>query len=219
MKTALVIGATGVTGKHIVSQLLARSDYDQVVAFSRRALPVTHSKLVNHLVDFDHIDDWAALLRGDDLFSALGTTRKQAGSKKAQYKVDYSYQANVIQAAAANGVSRVFLISSPQASAESPFFYNRIKGELDDFAATQGFQTLVYFKPSIILGDRPDKREAEKIGGALAAGIAKWVPGASRYRPISGEQLGNAIVSCACSNIPAGAHTYELDEIFDLLPE
>lgn len=219
MKTALVIGATGVTGKHIVSQLLARQDYDQVLAFSRRALSVVHSKLVNHVVDFDHIEDWATLLRGDDLFSALGTTRKQAGSKKAQYKVDYSYQANVIQAAAANGVSRVFLISSPQASAESPLFYNRIKGELDNFAATQGFQTLVYFKPSIILGDRPDKRVAEKIGGALAAGIAKWVPGANRYRPISGEQLGNAIVSCAGSNIPAGVHTYELDEIFDLLPE
>ena len=219
MKTALVIGATGVTGKHIVSQLLARSDYDQVVAFSRRALPVTHSKLVNHLVDFDHIDDWAALLRGDDLFSALGTTLKQAGSKRAQYKVDYSYQADVMHAAAGNEVSRVFLISSPQATARSPIFYNRMKGELDDFAATLGFQTLVYFKPSIILGDRPDKRVAEKIGGALAASIAKWVPGASKYRPISGEQLGNAIVNCACSKLAAGVHTYELDEIFDLLPE
>ena len=100
MKTALVIGATGLTGRYITHNLLAAEAYEQVVVFSRRALPEQHPKLVNHVVDFDHIDHWAELVNGDDLFSALGTTLKAAGSKAAQYKVDYTYQADVMAAAA-----------------------------------------------------------------------------------------------------------------------
>ncbi len=217
MKTAIVIGATGVTGKHITSSLLADETYGQVIVFSRRALAQNHPKLLVHLVDFDRIEDWAELIRGDDLFSALGTTLKQAGGKSAQYKVDYTYQANVIEAAAKNGVTRLFLVSSPQATSRSPIFYNRMKGELDEFATTLGFETLVYFKPSIITGDRPDHRTGEKIGGAVVGVIAKWVPGAQKFRPISGEELGAAMVNCASSDLPLGKHTYELDKIFDLL--
>jgi uncharacterized protein YbjT (DUF2867 family) len=219
MKTAIVIGATGVTGKYITSNLLANDAYGQVIVFSRRALAQDHPKLVNHLVDFERIDEWAELIQGDDLFSALGTTLKQAGSKKAQYKVDYTYQANVIEAAASNGVKRLFVVSSPQATSRSPIFYNRIKGELDEFAATQGFATLVYFKPSIIKGDRPDHRIGEKIGGAVVGAVAKWVPGAQKFRPITDEELGTAIVNCASGELPEGTHTYELDEIFDLLAD
>lgn len=218
MKTALVIGATGLTGRYITHNLLAAEAYGQVVVFSRRALPEQHPKLVNHVVDFDHVDDWAELVNGDDLFSALGTTLKAAGSKAAQYKVDYTYQADVMAAAASNGVQRLFLVSSPQATSRSPFFYNRMKGELDEFAASQGFATLVYFKPSIIEGERDDSRPGEKVGGLLAGAIAKCVPGGRRYRPIKGEELGRAIVNCACSELTAGTHTYELGEIFDLLP-
>ncbi|MBE9539680.1 MAG: NAD(P)H-binding protein [Proteobacteria bacterium] len=219
MKTAIVIGATGVTGKHITSHLLANDAYGQVIVFSRRTLTQKHPKLVVHLVDFERIDDWAELIQGDDLFSALGTTLKQAGSKQAQYKVDYTYQANVIEAAATNGVKRLFVVSSPQATPKSPIFYNRIKGELDEFAATQGFATLVYFKPSIIKGDRPDHRLGEKIGGAVVGAISKWVPGAQKFRPITGEELGTAIVNCASGELPEGTHTYELDEIFGLLAD
>lgn len=217
MKTALVIGATGLTGRYITHNLLASKHYTQVVVFSRRALAETHPKLINHVVDFDDMGTWSELIIGDDLFCAMGTTLKQAGSKKAQYKVDYTYQADVIAAAARNGVQRLFLISSPQATSRSPIFYNRMKGELDEFAATQGFSTLVYFKPSIIEGERKDNRPGEKIGGLLANAVARCVPGAGKFRPIKGEELGRAIVNCANGILPAGAHTYELGEIFKLL--
>jgi uncharacterized protein YbjT (DUF2867 family) len=216
MRTAIVIGATGVTGKHITRSLLDSSSYSSVVVFSRRALSVQHAKLINHVVDFDALADWAHLVQGDDLFSALGTTVKQAGSQEAQYQVDYGYQAGVIEAAASNSVRRLFLVSSPQASTGSWFFYTRMKAELDVFAAQQGFETLVYFKPSIILGDRPDSRPGEKISGVLAQQIA-WMPGLKKYRPISGEQLGRAMVNCATRKLDPGIYTYELDDIFALL--
>jgi len=217
MKTAIVIGATGLTGQHITHYLLASDQYEKVIVFSRRGLAEKHPKLVNHVVDFDKVGDWADLVVGDELFSALGTTLKQAGSKKAQYRVDYTYQADVIEAAARNGVERLFLISSPQASARSPIFYNRTKGQLDDFAATQGYSTLVYFKPSIIEGDRPDSRVGEKIGGIVAGAIARCVPGAKKFRPIKGSELGRAIVNCASAELPPGIHTWELGEIFQWL--
>ncbi len=217
MHTAIVIGATGVTGKHITRYLVKSDYYSKVVAFSRRPLPEKSGKLINHVVDFDDIDSWANRVKGDDLFSALGTTLKQAGSKQAQYKVDYTYQANVIKAAAENGVKRLFLISSPSASSLSPFFYNRMKGELDNFAAQQGFATLVYFKPSVIEGDRPDNRIGEKIGGAFMHQLADWVPGMATMRPISGEQLAGAMVNCAVHPLPEGVHTFHLGEIFRFL--
>lgn len=217
MKTAMVIGATGLTGKFITRYLLAAEVYDKVITFTRQAVGEEHPKLTNHVVDFDAVDEWAKLLKGDDLFSALGTTRKQAGSKQAQYKVDYTYQADVISAAAGNGVKRLFLISSPQATPRSPIFYNRMKGELDAFVATQGFDTLVYFKPSIIQGDRADHRPAENLGATIAQMVTRCVPGTRTYRPIAGEQLGQAIVNCACSELPVGTYTYELGEIFELL--
>jgi len=217
MNTAIVIGATGITGSHITSELLAREDYEEVIVFSRRPLTIKNPKLVNHQVDFDAIEDWAHLIQGDDLFSAMGTTVKQAGSKDAQYRVDYTYQAGVIESGANNGVKRLFLVSSPQASRHSLMFYTRMKGKLDDFVAKQGYETLVYFKPSIIRGDRPDNRVGEKIGGIVAEKAAEWVPGMAKYQPITGQELGKAIVNCACGELCPGVHTYELDEIFDLL--
>tara|TARA_R110002110_G_scaffold415561_2_gene650884 strand:+ start:89260 stop:89919 length:660 start_codon:yes stop_codon:yes gene_type:complete len=219
MKTAILIGATGVTGKHVLEQLLLRDEYTKIIVFVRRTVRVKDPRLHVHVVDFDAMDGWRDLIRGDDLFSALGTTVKQAGGKAGQYKVDYQYQADVIAAAAANGVSRLFLVSSPQASPRSPIFYNRMKGRLDHFAAQQGFDTVVYFKPSIIEGDRPDSRPGEKIGAVLVGAVAHWIPGASGLRPISGEQLAAAIVNCACSPLASGKHCYELGEIFTLLDD
>jgi uncharacterized protein YbjT (DUF2867 family) len=217
MKTGIVIGATGVTGKYITKKLLSSAQYATVIAFSRRPLGYKHPKLVNHVVDFDAIAQWAGLVRGDDLFAAMGTTLAQAGGKAAQYQVDYTYQAQVIEAAADNGVARLFLISSAQASIKSPFFYSRMKAELDAFAKAMPFSTRVFFRPAIILGDRPDSRPAEKIGALISQQLASWIPGLQKYRPIKGKALAKAIVNCACGELPPGNHDYELDEIFTLL--
>lgn len=217
MKTALVIGATGLTGKFITEFLLDSEAYKKVVVFTRREFSVKHKKLVNHIVDFDQIDEWSDLIQGDDLFSAMGTTTKQAGSKEAFYTVDYTYQANVAKAASSNGVKRLFLISAPGAKPLSPVFYNRVKGKLDNFVSNLDFETLVYFKPSIIHGNREVGRPLEQVAEKLFNLTAKWIPGTKKIQPISGEELGRAIVNCAESELGSGTYTFELSEIFSLL--
>ena len=216
-KTALIIGATGVTGKPLMRYLTDSEVYSTVVVFTRRAIDYEHAKLINHVVDFDALTDWKNLLKGDDLFSALGTTLKLAGSKEAQYKVDYHYQADVALAASENGVSRLFLVSSPNAKASSPIFYTRMKGKLEDYVATLQFDCVVYFRPSFIEGDRTDNRPGEKVGLTIMHKAVKLLPFLGKYRPISGDELAHAIASSAQQSFENGLHAYELDDIFSLI--
>ena len=217
MKTAIVIGATGLTGQSITRHLLDSKEYTGVTTFSRRSSELNHPKLTEHIVNFDRVDDWKHLLVGDDLFSALGSTKKQAGSKERQYTVDYTYQANVIKAAAENGVQRLFLVSSPNANSNSLFFYLRMKGELEEFSKIQNFNSCVFFRPSLITGDRPDTRIAEKLAASISTRLEKLISIKSKYRPISGEQLGEAIVNCANSPLKEGLSVIELGKVFKYL--
>jgi uncharacterized protein YbjT (DUF2867 family) len=131
-KTAIVIGATGLVGSHLMRYLLEDDRYGLVKVFARRAVHLENAKLEKYIVDFERIESWRDEVTGDELFSALGTTRKQAGSKDAQYVVDFTYQYEVAKAAAENGVGTYVLVSSAGSDAGSRFFYTRMKGELED---------------------------------------------------------------------------------------
>ncbi len=216
MKTALVIGATGLTGKHIVNLLLESDNYQSVVIFSRRALGIDNPKLLTHIVDFDRMSDWSDLIKGDDIFSAMGTTIKQAGSKEAFYKVDYTYPANFIEIAANNGAARLFLISAPGVSTKSPVFYNRVKAQLEEYINTLNLEMKVYFRPSVIYGDREESRFAEKLGEHLLSFSSRWIPGMKKFKPISGKELARAIVKCAIADLSSGEHIFEWSEIFEI---
>lgn len=213
MKTAVVIGATGLTGRGIVKTLIESDRYDEVVSFSRRPLRIHHEKLKSHIVDFENFEGWKAEVQGDDLFCALGTTLKQAGSKAAQYKIDYHYQAMIIEQAKINDISRLFLVSSPGANPKSMGFYLRMKGELDEFAKAQKFQACVLIKPSVIIGNRPDNRIGEKVGAKIFNVVSRLSPSLEKFKPVMGEVLGKQIVHCA-ENLPdKGEFELTYDEI------
>ena len=162
-KTALIIGATGATGTVLVKQLLDHESYTSVHVFARRELELTHPKLKVHVVDFDAIDTWKDKLQGDVLFSALGTTRKTAGSKEVQYQIDYTYQHDVAKAASQNGVSTLLLVSSTGSNAKSPFFYPKTKGQLEEAVSKMDFKQVHIFQPPIL--DRGAfSRKNEKTG-------------------------------------------------------
>ena len=174
---AIVIGATGAVGKELVRALLNDVRYTEVAVFVRRDPGVTHPKLTAHVINFEQPDTWRALVTGDVLFSALGTSLKQAGSKEAQRRIDYDYQYMFAEAAHANGVPHLVLLSSLGADSRSSIFYLRLKGELDDAVQRLGFDTVHIVRPPSLI--RP---EAKRLGetavvkilqGLNAVGIAK----------------------------------------------
>ena len=174
---AIVIGATGAVGKELVRALLNDVRYTEVAVFVRRDPGVTHPKLTAHVINFEQPDTWRALVTGDVLFSALGTSLKQAGSKEAQRRIDYDYQHMFAEAAHANGVPHLVLLSSLGADSRSSIFSLRLKGELDDAVQRLGFDTVHIVRPPSLI--RP---EAKRLGetavvkilqGLNAVGIAK----------------------------------------------
>ena len=137
---ALVIGATGSVGKDLVQQLIEDSSVERIDIFVRREVKIPAAKVVAHVVDFDHPETWADQLKGDVLFSCLGTTIRAAGSQDAQWKVDYTYQYEAAKAAKANGVKTYVLVSSVGANARSKVFYTKMKGALDEAVQELGFE-------------------------------------------------------------------------------
>ncbi|HTB59547.1 MAG TPA: NAD(P)H-binding protein [Polyangia bacterium] len=212
MKTALMIGATGLVGSQLLPQLLNDPRFGRVVSFGRRKTGQAHPKLEEQVVDFEALESWASRVQGEVAFSSLGTTRKQAGSLAAQKKVDYDYQLAFAKAAAKNGVPSYVLVSASSANPSSSIFYTRIKGELDRDVQQLGFERVRILRPSL-LGGRPQARVGERLGGALlgavnAFGIAR------KYREIPAAVVAKAMLNAALDP-EKGTHIYTLDELFD----
>ena len=129
-RTALVIGATGLVGGKVVTQLLASEKYSQVKVLVRQPFATTDPKLQSVLFDFEA--PASALVQADDIFCCLGTTMKKAGSKEAFYRVDYTYPYEIAKMALANGAKRFAIITAMGANQKSLFYYNRIKGDIEE---------------------------------------------------------------------------------------
>ena len=160
---AIVIGATGATGKELVVRLLEDSDFNSVSIFVRKKPTISHKKLKTYKIDFSKIGNFSELIKGDVLFSCLGTTLKTAGSKLKQYKVDYTYQYEFAKYASDNGVSLYSLVSSTGANSKSFFFYPKIKGQLEDSVKKLPFKTIHIFQPPILIRQAELIRRGEKF--------------------------------------------------------
>ena len=210
---ALIIGATGATGKDLVTQLLADDTYSEVHCFVRKPLPLSHPKLHAHVVNFDTPETWADLVRGDVAFSCLGTTLAVAGSKEVQWRVDYDYQYAFAQQCKANGVPTFVLVSAAGAKAQSKLFYNRMKGQLEDTVKALGFPSLLIFQPSVLIRSNSD-RGAENFS-VKAIHFLNKIGLFKRYRPMPTEILAEKMLS-AVYNSPKGTFTFALNKIFEI---
>jgi uncharacterized protein YbjT (DUF2867 family) len=214
MKTAIVIGATGLVGSEVTRQLLEHPEYGKVIVLVRRTTGISHPKLEEHIVDFDKPEEWKDLVKGDVLFSAMGTTLNKAGSKAAQYRIDYTYQYHVAAAAAANDVPCYVLISSAGASENSLIFYSKMKGELDRNVKKLPFTRIRILKPGILAGKRTESRPMEALSIQMMTLLGK-IPFLSKYKPYPAPIVAKAMIRSEMTG-QSGAVVYELEKIFEL---
>ncbi len=212
---ALVIGATGATGKDLVNLLLEDASFERVDVFVRREVEASSPRLKVHVVDFDHVGDWAHLLTGDVLFSCLGTTIRAAKSREAQWKVDFTYQLESAREARRNGVPRYVLVSSIGANPKSKVFYTKMKGRLDEEVVKLGFPGCFILRPPSLVRKDSD-RFGEKVSVAVLKGLNR-VGLLRSLRPMDTEELAAAMVALAKEG-GEGTRIIESQDILDIIP-
>lgn len=215
-RTALIAGATGLVGGHCLDRLLAQDRYTRVVALTRRALGRKHDKLTERIVDFDRLREHRDELVTDDVYLCLGSTIKKAGSARRFREIDYGYNLAVAQAAQLGGARQILLVSSVGASPVSRTFYLQVKGELEAAISVLPYRAHHVFRPSVLLGQRADRRPLESVGSMLSrAASFAMVGGLQRFRPVQAEVVARALVAAAVEGRP-GSHVYWGPEIHRL---
>lgn len=213
MRTALVAGATGLVGGHLLRLLLEDAAYERVTALVRRGVPLSHRKLVQREINFDLLRDLAGSTRVHDVFCALGTTMRQAGSRNAFRKVDFTYVTELARLASDQRASQFLLVSSLGANPRSRVFYNRVKGEAEDAVRQLRFDAIHILRPSLLVGDRKESRPGERLGIVVARLATPFLVGPLRpYRPIAAETVARAMVRAAREG-KRGVHAYRSDQI------
>lgn len=216
MKTAIVIGSTGLIGSNLLKHLLESTHYSTVITFVKRDVGIKHPKLTQHIIDFDKPESYRELVVGDDFFCTIGTTIKKAGSKAAFRKVDYEYPRQFAEFALLNKVKQYLLISSLGADAKSGNFYLKTKGEIQDFLRNCDFENVSVLQPSLLLGNRTEFRFGEKIGAVFMKAFSFLLFGnLKKYKPIEGETVAKALIRIAQAN-NKGFKIYESDVIQEI---
>jgi len=213
VKSALIIGSTGLIGSKLLDLLLESQDYEKVVTFVKRDAGIQHPKLTQHIIDFDKPETYKDLVTGDDFFCTIGTTIKKAGSKDAFRKVDFEYPRQFATFALQNKVKQFLIISSLGANKSSGNFYLKTKGEIEDFLKSCSFESISVLQPSLLLGNRKEFRLGEKIGSFFMKVFSFLLLGnLKKYKPIESKTVAKALLAFAKKN-DKGFKIYESDII------
>jgi len=216
VKTALIIGSTGLIGSELLNLLLDSNDYLKVITFVKRDTGIKHPKLTQHIIDFDKPETYKDLVVGDDFFCTIGTTIKKAGSKEAFRKVDFEYPRQFASFALQNKVKQFLIISSLSADAKSGNFYLKTKGEIQDFLKDCSFENVAVLQPSLLLGNRTEFRLGEKVGAFFMKTFSfLFLGNLKKYKPIEGKTVAKAFFKIAQTN-NKGFKIYESDVIQEI---
>ena len=212
---AIVLGATGATGRELVKYLIKNPKLTKISIFSRKEIGIDDEKLIKHIIDFSCLENYKNIIKGDILFSALGTTLKDAGSKENQFLVDYTYQYKFAKIAAENGVSNYSLVSAQGANSSSSFFYPKIKGELEESIKKLNFNTIHIFQPSFLIRQKDLIRSGEKVAISIFLFLNKFGLFKS-MQPISVAFLATIMIDEALNERKEKITTYNLNDILSL---
>ena len=215
MKTAIVLGATGLTGSILLDKLIADARYEKIKLFSRRTAGVENPKVEEHIIDLFELEKHRELFVADEVFCCVGSTQKKTPDRDIYRKVDYGIPVTAATLCKENNIQNLFIISALGADPESKFFYNRVKGEMERDVLKKNIPRTFIFQPSLIGGERDEKRPFEyawkqvmKIGDHLLKGPLK------KYRSIHPETIVKAMIYVA--NHPYSGTRIESNEIKEI---
>ncbi|MEX2230877.1 MAG: NAD-dependent epimerase/dehydratase family protein [Cyclobacteriaceae bacterium] len=195
MRTALIAGASGLIGNELLRKLLATDRYDKVLAVGRKPLAMSHAKFSNLITDFNDPAKVLQALKPDDVYCCLGTTMALAGSKEKFYEVDFQYPLALAKATLALGAKQYLLVSALGANKSSSIYYNRVKGDVEEAIRGVGFRSLHIFRPSLLLGERKDKRPGEGAAKVLYKMFGFAIP--EKYKAIPADKVATAMLASA----------------------
>ena len=208
--TAVIIGATGAVGKEILKEILGTEYYEKIYVLGRNSISrlPEDDRLTKIVIDFENMRFDTSILDDADVFAALGTTIKIAGSKENQRKIDVDYTVNFAKLCEEK-VRSFNVVSAIGANSKSKNFYNSLKGELEDKLKEMNLGTLRIFQPSLLISKREDKRFLEELFMKVAPIFQFVLKGKTKkYSPIEASLLGKVIVRFATENIGKGTYTY-----------
>lgn len=212
-RKALILGATGLIGRELV-KLVSQSDYYQnIYVLVRREAGLRDDKIEEIIANFDVLEESLKSIQAEDVYNCLGTTMKKAGSKEEFHKVDFGYPIEIARIMKKKGSGTFLNVSALGAKKDSVIFYNRVKGELEAALQDIGFNTLVIFRPSLLLGERNEKRTGEDIAKRTYKMLDKIFIGPfKKYSGIKGLTVAHAMFEMA-KRKPQGLTILESDEI------
>lgn len=214
-KTAIILGATGLTGGILLDRLIEDERYTRIKVFTRRHVDRKHEKIEEFLVDLFELETLTELFTADEVFCCIGSTQKKTPDEEVYRMVDFGIPATAAKLSKKNNIQTFQVISSMGANEESRFFYNRTKGEMEGAVIEKGIPHTFILRPSLISGDRDESRPFEfawkkimKLGDRLLVGKLK------KYRSIHPETIVDAMIYLA--NNPYQSGRIESDEIKDI---
>lgn len=211
--TAIVAGGTGLVGGHLVDLLINSKDYADIAVVVRKGSSYKKEGILIIDVDYDNLMDYEDSLKADVIFCCLGSTIKKAGSKEKFRQVDFSYPLELAKIALKNESKQFNIVTAGGANSSSMFFYNRVKGEVEEALSELGIESLNIFRPSLLLGKRKEQRFGEEIGAVISKVVNPLLVGSLRkYRAIQAETVAKAMLQVSLKSA-SDCKTYESDNI------
>ncbi len=216
-KTALVFGATGLTGSYLVNELTKESHYQKIKVFNRKSQNYNNPQLEEHLIDFNQLNEYAHEFKADDVFCCLGTTLKKAGSKDNFFAIDHDLPVQIARICQNNQCETFIAISSIGANAKSSNYYLRTKGFMEQEIMNMDFPYQALVRPSMLLGNRNESRPAETIGKILMKIFAFLLIGRlKKYQGIHAQTVAKAMIQIVNQQkyfSEIGKNIFESDEL------
>lgn len=211
-----LIGATGLVGSLLLDKLAAMNEVRSIKAITRKPLDKVPLKTENIVIDFNRMQEFASELKADVFICCLGTTIKVAGSQEAFHRVDYDYVVQFAKIAEQNHASKFQVVSAMGADTNSTVFYNRTKGEMEKKLKELKIPQIEIFQPSLILGERKDKRAFEDLAQNLAPKLGFIFKGPlQKYRPIKATDIAAAMAKTSLQS-KGGQFTYSSNQIQEI---